>query len=93
MPALGLGLSIYKSNNVFGSLGPIVSSVKTRLTASGVSVGRMLCLSGYINCNISGNTLSETVATELWLRLQAAGIVTSNNSCITNYLSNLTGEN
>lgn len=71
----------------------IVNAVYIRLTASGVSVGRMLCLSGYINTNVSGNTLSETAATKLWLRLQAASIVTSSNACITNYLSNLTGEN
>lgn len=71
----------------------IVTALNIRLNASGVSVGRMLCLSGYINTNVSGNTLSENAATELWLRLQAASIVTSNNACITNYLSNLTGEN
>lgn len=49
MPALGLGLSIYKSNNVFGSLAQkIAQALYDRVAADGGTFEAQLCMTNNI---------------------------------------------
>ena len=84
--------SIYLPIDSTCSTVQIANAFKDRLVAAGVVIPtNVTCTAKYIN-RFTGSGEAECITTAYKLRLQALGVVTGPTTCLTNYITNLTGE-